>query len=230
MKRFYYQTKEQLDGLRWMARVIEFGVSLSCTVAINELYIGHLALREDRISFCREVKKYANEAVRRADMLRARTLAVMKDRTFYDVYSDTAIDLAEPLVTMLRINIKQILDRGNFKRSKMIADIETARVMLFLAKQQYDSVIEEGGTRWHLPQHILRQWGEFDLGVVLDYWDKVCEILYQGKTIDLNTSEIESVVKRIGVAFGEGEYVETCLAEAKKARPDFFNDFVYVEK
>ena len=76
MKHFVYQTKAQLEGLRWMARVVEFGVSLSFTVAIHMLYIGHLALREDKDMFKREAKKYANEAIRRSGRLRVELLCL----------------------------------------------------------------------------------------------------------------------------------------------------------
>lgn len=233
MKHFVYQTKAQLEGLRWMARVVEFGVSLSFTVAIHMLYIGHLALREDKDMFRREAKKYANEAIRRADIKKARVMAAMKDYRFYDAYSDLAIDLSENLMTMLRFNVKQELDKARHPKANAMADIESARIMLFLAKQQYDSVIGEGRDKWHLPKQILYQWGEFDLCDVFNSWelavDTIYQTTYQGISIDMNTPNILAVVDKIGHAFGDGEYIEECLKAAKAERPGFFNDFIIVE-
>lgn len=209
---------------------MEFGVSLSCTVAINELYIGHLALREDKDLFKREVKKIANDAIRRAEIKRGGIMAAMKDSVFYDTYSDMSIDLSEDLMTMLRINVKQELDRARHPKAKTMADVETSRVMLFLCKQQYDSVIDEAEKRWELPSSITRKWQEFDLKDVLDVWEKACDVIYKGKAVDLNTPSILSVVEKIGHAFGDGEYIERCLQAARQARPNFFNDIVRIER
>ena len=42
-KKLEYDTDRELDGLRWLARVIDFGVSLTIATAINELYTsGHI--------------------------------------------------------------------------------------------------------------------------------------------------------------------------------------------
>ncbi len=230
MKRFYYYSDRQLDGLRWMARVMEFGVSLSCTVAINELFTAHMSLREDRLLYRREVKMAANNAIKKAEIKKGNIMSAMKDEVFYDAYSDLAIDLSEDLMSMLRFNIKQELDKARHPKAATMADVETARVMLFLAKQQYDSVLQEAKDRWDLPDRMLQNWQEFNMKDILDFWEKTCDMIYRGKSVNLNTPNILSVVEKIGRAFGDGEYIEICLQAARQARPNFFNDIVCIER
>ena len=59
LKRVYYDNDDELEALRWCARVIDFGQSLLAFSALNEMLNAYIILHNDHPNmFKREIKKF----------------------------------------------------------------------------------------------------------------------------------------------------------------------------
>lgn len=229
MKRIPFTTNDQLEGLRWAAKTIDFGVSLTLIAALNEVNTAYIMLRERKDLFRQKLKKLANIAATKADQQKATVLASMKDRNFFDIYSDKVIDLAEDDITKFRIGLKQTLDDNKHPDAELISYIEVARTMLEMAMHQFWKVI--GTAREDFGGYPFgKYFHEFDSTDTLAAWEKVCDIVYQGKTINLNTERNEQLFNALGIKFAEGDYVDICLKEAMISDPEFKNHIITKDK
>ncbi len=229
-KRITYSTDRQLEGIRYMAKIIDFGVSLTIATAFNELYTAHMMLRERKDLYKHEVKRFANEAVERAKMKRAQMLSLMANRNFFDTYSDKVIDLSENDITLFRISLKQTLDRAKYPNSELISYIETARALLDASTLQFAEVAK--ATREDYGEYTWEKtFIEFEVSDVLKSWDKVCKLIYHShEDINLNTPESTQLFDGLCRKFADGEYVDACLEEAHEAEPEFVENKVILKE
>ena len=227
-RKVYFRTEKELEGIKYVAKVMDFGLSLTIECAFNEMLNAYLMIRDMPI-FRHKIKQYANQAENLAKLRRARILGIMKDRKFYNVYSDRAIDLAEDDLTRLRIAIKQILDNAENEQSDMIAQCEVARIMLHLAYEQYNIIIGEAKKKFGCD--YTKMFYEFDIKDVRDVWDKVTTLIYKGYNgADLNTKEVQTLFDTMAVKFADGVYVNECLNTAAKENCDFTNHIKVTER
>lgn len=229
MKRVVYYTDEQLQGLNWVARMIDFGVSLTNHVAINEVYTAHLKLRERRDLYKREVKKAANDAVRRMEAKRGRMLALMANRKFFDTYNDRVIDLAANDVTLFRLSIQQTLRQANCDNDELLAYMETARDLLKTATIQFNGVCEEAEKKYGKYPYA-EVFCEFDMSDVLKSWERVYKLLDNTSTnVDLNTTQSQGLFENLRRRLEGGEYIEECLKAAHDEVPEFVENHILVK-
>ncbi len=244
-KKLEYDTDKELDGIRWLARVIDFGVSLTITTAINELYTSHMMLRERPDFYHGKVKHQANLAEQEARMQSSRIMSLMTSRRFFDAYSDRVIDLAENDITLFRISLKQTLDDENFPNSELFSYLETSRALLEAAVHHFNSVLETALDDYsdelpYTPRYLRRivlekRWRkafyEFDCTMLYRKWNKCCELLYDtAPNIDLNTQHSTQLFDNLLGHFADGDYVRECLNEAHAAEPNFLMNMILVKK
>lgn len=228
-KKVTYYTDEQLEGLKYAAKVIDFGVSLTVNTAINELYNAHLALRECGNLYKREVKQLANRAYNLAVQRKMLMMGTMRNRDFFDAYSEKVVDLVEDDVSLLRISIKQTLDDNKYKDSYVISYIETARTLLDMACVHFEEVVKNT-CEDYAQFDYTSAFSEFYPKDVLDVWEKMCNILYKCVgDIDLNTKENTTLSNNIARKFANGEYVDACMKEAHRVCPDFIKNAIVVK-
>lgn len=242
-KKISFHTEKELEGYKWLAKVIDFGVSLTCNAAINELYTAHAMLRDSDL-YRHHIKKLANTAVQQAQEKKRSMFSSMTNAKFFDTYSDKVIDLAESDITMFRISIKQVLDDNNVKGAELISYLETARALLDAARLHFNDVVRIAGERFGNERvgrmspmqriaELQRKWfshfSEFNLSGAYNAWDKLTTLTYahQGN-IDLNTERTNKLFDRLCDKFVNGDYISQCLDEATKAVPDFIQNDIKV--
>lgn len=142
-KKVYYYGKKDLEGLKWTARVIEFGVSLEVAAAFNEMDVTTILLRDNDRLNQQLIKKFCNKANDKQRQKWAEIKRFMVNKKFFDDYSDNIIDAAKKDILLFRLAIKQKLDDARCPHAEMISHAESARCLLDMAVYQWDVCIEE---------------------------------------------------------------------------------------
>lgn len=227
-KKVYYYGQKDLDGLKWIAKLMDFGVSLEVVIAINEARNACVLLQKRKDLYRQTVKQNSNAALKAMTLQEAEIKSLMIDKKFWEEYSDPIVDLANADITNFRSAIYDTLEESGCKNSELISHIETARVLMDMSIKQWDTVIEEAHTKYG--RDYSKEFDEYRLTKVFFLWDKVCEELYTGVSVDLNNARIDGLFKEMCDKFAEGRYVEDCLKEAQKTNPDFANAVVVKEE
>lgn len=227
-KKVYYYNEHDLEGLKWIAKVMDFGVSLEVVSAFNEIRVSYIYLRERKDLFRHTIKQNCNNAMKALKIRETEIKSLMINKKFWDEYSDPIIDLANDDIEKFRKAIKQTLDDANYKDSEIISYVETARVLMDMSIKQWDTIIDEARRKYG--RDYSQDFSEYRVTNVYNWWSIVCDELYKGVSIDLNNETIDSVFNEMCEKFAEGKYVEDCLKEAQKTNPDFINAIVVKEE
>lgn len=227
-KKVYYTSEKDLEGLKWVAKIMDFGVNLMIKAAINELTNAYIMLRERDDLFKWSLKNLANRVIKAAKIKEREILDIMENKNFYDDYADAVIDYAQSDMTKFRVAIKQELDKAHIADSMLYSYIECARVMLNMSVFQYDNIIKEAKERWG--RSYAGDFSEFRIGNIYAMWDKVCSKLYDCYSVDLNTPNISSLFDTMCRKFTDGKYIEKCLKAAYENNPDFVKNEVKVKE
>lgn len=227
-KKIYYVDENDLDGQRWAARAIDFGVGLSVTAAINCLYYAYGCLLERRDLFRLKAKRWGNSAVDAAGRMENRIKSIMQDKSYWEDYTDKVIDESDKDVNLFREAIENELIKANFPDARLFSFIECARVLLEMSVMQFDCVIETAEERYG--HNYKSTFGEFRAGDVFRAWDQMCDELYGGYNINLNTQQVIDAFENINRKFGRGEYVDACNYAAMENNPDFTENDILVRE
>lgn len=204
-------------GIEWTSRVVDFGISLMVGAALNELITSEIHL-EDTPLFKGIVKHNARRAVREASARQIILRQSAGDGKLYESYSGAVIDAARNDINLFRIAIKQVLDEHNIPYSGIKAEVECARCLLEM------SVIALQDTIRIAEHRYLKDFGkyfqEFDIKRIRDIWTLVCNDVYKGWVIDLNTPTVKALFDSMLVKFSEGKYINECLEQAYDENPD----------
>ena len=105
-KKIYYVDENDLDGQRWAARAIDFGVGLSVTAAINCLYYAYGCLLERRDLFRLKAKRWGNCAVDAAGRMENRIKSIMQDKSYWEEsflkqFSSLSVTLCQQPLNMI---------------------------------------------------------------------------------------------------------------------------------
>lgn len=214
MKKISVRNEKELNGIKWVAKIMDFGVSLTVIEALNDGLNAFLSIRDNKSVYRQKVKQLANEAERKMTLKKASIVADMRDRKFFDTYSDAVIDLAEKDVQRFRESLKKTLDASNVRDSDMIAQVETARVMFKFASIHFDSVMDAAKGKFGITQR--NPFRNFDCSDILYTWERLCNIVYSDQTADLNTKENQDLYNEMADKFVDGVYVQACLQEATR--------------
>ena len=234
-KKIVYYTELDYESLEYIAKAMDFGVSLTVMAALNELLSAIYYLRESRY-YRHQVKGLVNETLRRADAKKNLIVSMMNNKGFWAEYSDRVIDLAESDISEFRNSICRHLDREGVSDSVLFSYVETARIMLDMAVNQWQAVVDEYHSRYGAFRQddygrIIAEWvdhsayyTEYKLDDVFTVWRKVCVLLYRNLDIDLETPDTNELFLSMCKKFAEGEYIDDCLDAAKVYFPDFVNE------
>ncbi len=229
-KKVYYYGKKDLEGLKWTARVIEFGVSLEVAAAFNEMDVTTILLRDNDRLNQQLIKKFCNKANDKQRQKWAEIKRFMVNKKFFDDYSDNIIDAAKKDILLFRLAIKQKLDDARCPHAEMISHAESARCLLDMAVYQWDVCIEESRKRFG--RDYGPSFSEYRVGDVLHWWTKFCNLLYGDSdvSVDLNSERASKAFDIICKKFADGKYVSECLDVAMAEQPDFCNQIVMSEE
>lgn len=228
MKRVYYTNEKDLEGLKYTAKIIDFGVSLMVKAAINEVVTAYIYLRERKDLFRFEVKHLAKVAIKESDRKEKELLEMMKNKQFYDDYSDAIIDYAQNDITKFRIGIKSVLDKAKIPNAELFSHIECARVMLDMSVAQFGNIMED--VKGKFGRDYTQDFSEFCVSRLFRHWSMLCDKLYKGYDVDLNTPEVQGLFDVMCKKFAEGEYIESCLKVAYQNNPDFTKNEIEVKE
>ena len=227
-KKVYYYGEKDLQGMRWTARTVDFGVGLSVIAAINELYSAQSLLLDRPDLFHYGVRRLGNLAVHAASRREVEIKCNMKDQSFWLDYSDRIIHEAKTDITLFRVAIKTELDKAHFPDSHLYSYIECARVLLEMSITQFDCIMEKAQQQWG--RDYKKDFLEYRLGEESRYWNKMCEELYKGYDIDLNSEHVTSMFNKMCMKFADGAYIDACMAEARKKNPNFLSNVIDVKE
>lgn len=225
-RRVYYYGERDLEGLRWTARIIDFGIGLSVIAAFNEIRSTFVYLRESPL-FRHKTKNIVNNTMRMIRHREVEIRSIMKDKSFWDDYSDTVIDAANNDVTLFRISIKNTLDKEGYKNSNIVSYMETARVLLEMSVQHFESVMADAKERYG--RDYTEDFKVYHVGAIRTSWERATEMLYKGTPIDLNTPSNKAAFENMAKKFAEGLYIQDCLKIAMENNPDFFNNDIEIK-
>ena len=225
-KKYIYDNERDLEGLKWTARVVDFGVGLMVASAINEMYNTYALLVERKSLLKGRTKYCCNNAFKEARQTEYKIKENMCDKQFWLDYSDTVIDEAATDITLFRLSIKQTLDSGKISDSILLSYVETTRVMLFMSIEQYKSIMEQAKEKYG--KDYSKVFMEYRLDKALYWWEQMCDILYKGNKFDLNNKNTDGMFDRRCKKFAEGEYIQACLAKASENNPGFTENKVNV--
>lgn len=220
MKRYVYRTERELEGLKWVTKIMDFGISLTVTVGLNEMLTAYVYVRNNPLLYRHRIKQLLNQSDRCGMMLRTAMFSVMRNRDFFNTYSDRVIDLANEDIGNFRTGIEStLLSNGNTDVA-LLAQCETARVLLNLAKVQYVETI--GAARRKYGYDYGHFFNNFNSVRVAAAWDKFCDCLYDGrKAVDLNTEHQKELFDTMSQKFIDGIYIQQCLKDAHIEHPMF---------
>lgn len=220
MKKLVYYNNTELEGIKYISKVVDFGLGLSVISAFNEC-LSTLFYLKDTPMFRREVKYECRLALKLAQIKENTIRSNMKSREFWEDYSDHVIDVAEKDVTIFRIALKNELDKAVPEYSNLFSYVECARVLLDMTVKHFDVIMSDG--RKKFGRDFSKDFAEYRPEDVLFHWDKLCKYLYKGIQLDLNTDATIAAFDVVCAKFSEGSYIHECLAEAKKNHAEFAN-------
>lgn len=225
MKKIIYYSEKDLDGLREVAKSVDFGVGLAVMSAFSEMLSAYCMMIERSDVFRHEVKRLCKRAIRLSELRSAAIRSNMKDGVFWDDYSDAVIDAAKSDVTLFRLAIKQVLDDACCDQALLYAYVECARVLLDMSVKYYDAIMEEA--RKKHGRDYGSDFAEYRVGGIQKVWEDMCDRLFVGKA-NLNTPSVDAAFKVMCRKFAEGDYIAYCMGEAHKNNPDFVENEILV--
>lgn len=229
-KKIYYTTNQQLEGLRWVAKVTNFGLGIMVKSAMNELFTAYIMLRDRKELFRHTVKQRANLAMRKSEAKERLIFQLMENRKFYDDYSDSVIDYAQNDITLFMIAMKQELDKHEVEYSDLFAQMETARALLDMCCKNFKYVMEDA--RMKYGKDFSSDFREFDMSEIHAQWSVACNLLFErhtkGKVVDVNTENVKRLFCNLYKKFVNGEYVDKCLRVAQENNPEFVENDIEV--
>ncbi len=229
MKKIIYQTPQQLEALKVIAKEMDFGVSLTVTAALNEFINFYILLRDNKKYFRQRIKQLANEIDRNVTIQKTNIMSEMKNKKFFFDYSDRVIDLADEHISLFRDSLKKHLDNGECKDSELVAECEVTRLLFSIATDHYKLTMEYGKN--HFKCTMVHNFNEFNLSHIQQKFEKLCDYFYATQSfVELNTEENERLYKIMCKGFLRGEYVNECLENAKIENPNVNYDVKLVEK
>lgn len=230
MKRIYYVNETDLEGQRWVARVLDFSVSLMVAAAINEMHSTYAFLAERPDLMKGIVKRCCNMAFREATHTHCQIKSVMKSKKFWLDYSDAVIDVAEADVGAFRTAVRHILDDAHIGEAEIISYIETTRVLLAMTVNQFNGVMESARKRFGRDYSNVFQ--EYRMDRTKYWWDAMCDMLYKcttiGLDIDLNNDETAATFDNMCEKFVKGSYIQACQRKAQANNPDFIENDIEI--
>lgn len=231
MKDLVYKNYTQKEALEYTAKMVDFGVALTVYSSLNELLNAYILLRQDQC-FKHAVKQRANHAIRMHDKKLHEIANTMLHKGFAESYWDSVIDACSDDMEVLRAELKRTLESYGVEKAKLYAQMETARILLYSAAEQYTEVVRDCTNLYRTMNlsemrnlDLCRAFREFHVEAIFQEWNAVCEMVYISKhpMVDLNSKRIRDAFKPMAEKFARGEYMDNCLAVAAREYPEYSN-------
>lgn len=228
---------------RWVLGNMQFNTLLSNIAGVNEMRNAVAILRDRTDIYRQRIKRDVNNAVRTADLLKATYMFYTNHPQEFDEFSDNVIDKTESDVTKLRLLILDGFRRkgaenaelrewleyapeGTDGRSNLevVAWVSTALMLLHLANEHYNMVMQTGNERarkvvmamkmegvkhdyrqhfsGHCPAGLLAAWQTVEQQI-----DPLPDVLVEKQILDQ--------LRFISKNYGDGIYLRQCLDEMK---------------
>lgn len=222
MKKVVVRSKRELEGLKWTAKVIDFGVSIAIMAAFNQIANAWIVLRDSGLLKQKARHKF-NIAYTKMNRRRYLILSTMKDEKFYDSFAEASIDASLDDVQQFKKELAKTLSDNKAEYAEAFAEAETARALLHSAYLHYHCVLKEACEKFGYTYD--RYFPEYNCGDVFSAWDCACAYLFRNAHIELNNKETNEKFDRLLARFADGDYVAQSVEEAVKENPQFANHF-----
>ena len=232
MKRVTYTTEEDLECLKYLSRCYDFALSLCISLAFSELDTSIVYLREQK-DFKQELKLFANNSVREADLKRAQMRNIMASKGFFDSYADKVIDLAEKDVKSFRTSLANVISKRNIENAYLYAQIETTRCLLQACAIDFKNIAEDAKKKFGKDRSDVFK--EYDISSVYHWFEKATEIIYKNVddthgNINLTTPATSRLWNKIHKKIADGEYIAECMKAANEEHPEFMSNEIKIKK
>lgn len=227
MRRVTFTSERELEGLNWTANVMDFGVGLMIKAATNEIICAYIKLEENAALFKGKTKYDAKRAVKEAEGIQRSIKGIMSDPGFYDDYSDAVIDYSKNDITLLRLALKQEMDKAGIADSLLLSYVECARILTCMCVEQYKVMMERAWLRWG--KNYSETFRSFDVSHLFGAWDQVASSVLRGGNVNLNTPDILGLFDNVCSKFANGAYIEDCFKVAAAEHPDFIKNDIMVK-
>ena len=232
MKRVTYATENDLECLRYLSKCYDFALSLCISLAFNELDTSIVYLREQK-NFKQELKYFANNAVKEADLKRAQIRNIMVSKGFFDSYADRVIDLASKDISSFSKAIERVLGKNEIGDPHLYAQIETTRCLLQSCVLDFKGIAEDARKKFGIDRSSVFK--EYDISKVYYWFEKATTIMYKtvndiSGNINLKTSATSRLWNKIHKKIADGEYIEECMRAANEEHPEFMNNDIKVKE
>ncbi|SFG75433.1 hypothetical protein [Prevotella sp. KH2C16] len=226
VKRITYGSDRELECLRYLSKCYDFALSLSISLALNELDTAAGMLRDGRM-FRHGLKKYVNNAVREGDRRRAAITGYMVSRGFFESYADRVIDLAEKDIAGFRNSVRRVMEKHGIGDAGLYAQVETARCLLQACVLDFRGIAEEARKKFGVARS--GDFAEYDVSAVYYWFGKAADILYADidrvhGDIELRTPATARMFNRIHRKIADGEYIGGCMETASEEHPEFMRN------
>lgn len=227
-----YYSKREFEAIKLGAKVIDNGVSLITTAGIHWCRNAIQRLRETSYNKGR-IKHLINVLYAELKQKEIVMRSVMVSPKFYDAYTDAVIDASDEDVEKFRRTIIRSLKKAGIENEEALSTIETARVVLHIAKHLYEEAIakirkDAGVVRTPDGRIVARNYDEMFSNMrphrLVMAAENLANNLYEGMACDLNTKESKRIWRAMARRFEDGVYIKACLKEAFKECPEFKNE------
>ena len=226
-KRVYYRSERELEGLRWTAKAIDFGVSVAIMAAFNQMLNAYLVLTESKL-LAHKARQFANRAYSKMTIRKRLILATMKDEKFYDSFAEASIDATCEDVGNFKQSLFNTLQNEGVPNAKALAEAETARVLLRSAHDHYVCILQRAVEKFGYS--YAKHFTEYDALDVFLAWNTVCEDLYHQVSFNLNNENTDKWFGILQERLASGFYIEGSVKEALMENPDFANEIKIIEE
>ena len=221
MKRVYYYSRNDLEWMKSVAKSIDFGVSLDIVEALNETRNAIFMLQQNKQFYRHKVKQLATDILKTMVRIEQGIKSPMIHKGFFFEYSDIVVDLCCDDIENFRHSIDSVMEKGGIIYHNLFSYIETGRTLCDLAVKHFDTIIDESKRKGS--RDYTKEFSEFRIGSLYNKMENLCDLLFKGCKVDLNTRETKAAFEVIADKFASGKYVEPCLKNACEKYPEFKN-------
>ena len=237
MKSIKYHNRTEKEALEYTSKLVDFGVTLVVYAALNELLNAYYLLSRSS-HFKKIVKKRANEALRQRNIKVRELKDLVMHQGFAETYWDAIVDACEKDIANFKNAIRNTIEDAGIEPSDLLAEMETSRVLLMMAKIHYEEVIRDCTNKYRTKNladmkhlNLFDAFHEFYIDGIYKEWDLVCDELYKKKyvTVELENDKTRAAFDVLSDKFAKGLYIDECLNSATVEYPEFSGAKIVVE-
>lgn len=205
-------TEKLRKGSHWILGNMQANVSLSAILALNGMDNAFAMLRNRPDIFRFQLKQMTNRAIKQGDMVKTFLMLCTNYPKEMDQYTDCIVDVTSQDVTELRHRIQNLLDGEGVPEAELTAWVETARLLLHLAVEHFNSIMQQGEEKVGLD--YTRYFRQAQMDHVLETWYHVAALM--DPRPELITEELVlQQIRYISAQYANGNYLVQCCKMMK---------------